>query len=168
MPPDWTVAPDIGERLADLRQFLGLTQERFAELFGRQRKQVSNWETGRQEPAPAVLERAARQHDWPLEMFGKGGELPSVALRGKPARKLAVVREPGQVYGAPARDTIDLHDVRSFAPEKVRRFLELELTDTSTRGEVMAPERILWWFDRAFEAGARVAQSEKPRRRGRS
>lgn len=74
------VAGNIAERLEDLRKHLGLRQPAFAKLFGRGRKQASAWKNSRQSPPPAVLEWAAEQHDWPLEMFAEGGPMPSTVV----------------------------------------------------------------------------------------
>lgn len=79
----WEVAPDIGVRLAELRQHLGLTQEAFAVLFGRGWKQVSAWENGHAAPPRSVLARAAMQHGWPVRVFAVGGPRPSEAVNAR-------------------------------------------------------------------------------------
>lgn len=166
----WKVASDVAARLADLRTFLDLNQEPFAELFGRGRKQVSNWETGKQEPPPAVLERAARVNRWPLEIFMEGGRMPREALQ---ARRRAIpegARKHGQMmvgerryetpYGAPVREAID-KIIDKIEPEDIKHVAAMEVADAAINEVPMAPKRILWWIERAFEAGKRVASAEQ-------
>lgn len=99
--PDWEVAKDLPKRLADLRRVLGLTHQQMGELFGRGRKQSMAWEQGRQLPAVATLERAARQHDWPVGMFAKGGPMPREVLGN--ARRVG--EEVAPPYGAAGSDS---------------------------------------------------------------
>lgn len=85
LPLSWIPAEpkDMAERLADLRRLLDEDQPTFGKRFGRGRKQVSNWENVRQLPRPAVLEQAASQNGWPIEIFAKGGPMPSDVLGRK-------------------------------------------------------------------------------------
>jgi DNA-binding XRE family transcriptional regulator len=43
--------PDWADRIAALRQYLGLLQTQFAELFGVTQAAVSQWESGSREPS---------------------------------------------------------------------------------------------------------------------
>lgn len=76
----WERAPDIGRRIAALRQLLGETQEVFGERWAVGPDQVSEWELGKSKPPRSRVELAAKTNGWPLEVFQEGGPDPVVVM----------------------------------------------------------------------------------------
>lgn len=169
---EWVVATDLAARLVELAGVLKERPAAFTKRFGRARKQFYAWKMGRQLPGRSVLETAAENNDWPRRMFEEGGPRPrdavGVSAKGRSAGGARILRESGleKPYGPPARETIAQIDLASVPPDKLRAFMQLELTDTAARREAMPGDRILFWFDQAFEAGKRAAEAGRPRRRG--
>jgi transcriptional regulator with XRE-family HTH domain len=81
----WRLAPDLGERLRELRVLLDWTQEQLAREMGRNKQQASMWETGKARPARRGLEELAARYGWPLEMFADGGRRPGEILGAAPS-----------------------------------------------------------------------------------
>lgn len=162
------IAEDIAERIRELREHLGETQEVFAERFARGWKQISSWERGNQKPPAKVLERTARVYDWPTEIFEIDGPRPAervVPGAGPRQRGTMVVGEGGRRYevpgGLPVREVIDKLDLSTLPPEDVKEFAAFEVGDLELRGKAMEPKRILWWVEQAFAAGQREASASR-------
>lgn len=168
----WSIASDIGERLAELRDALGITSEELAKRAGVWPPQVSNWITKKQKPTKRRLVDWALREGWPIEMFQEGGPRPATVVTrhvsGTPgAPRTPIPRGVMQVgetrypvaYGAPVRETIDKLDLAALPPEHLAGFAALEVADADHRGQPMDSKRILWWIERAFEAGKRVASA---------
>ena len=51
--------PEIGDRIRQLRQELGLTQEKFAAKLGVTFPTVNRWENKRAKPSPLAMEKIA-------------------------------------------------------------------------------------------------------------
>lgn len=75
----------VAERLASTREALDLTQEELAEQLGVSRSALGNWETGRNLPDVAAMDRFAERHRITLDWIYRGD--PS-ALPRNLARKL--------------------------------------------------------------------------------
>lgn len=86
------MATDIGDRLRDLRDAMGWTQDDLAREVGRRSNAVSEWERGARKPPKSVLTRLADDHGWPVAMFQVGGPMPHDVVN-RPLTAQAV-REP--------------------------------------------------------------------------
>ena len=147
------MAGDIAIRLADLRHHLGVRQPAFAKLFGRGRKQVSAWENQRQAPPPAVLEWAAEQNGWPLEMFAEGGPMPSAVLH-RP-----LTPRTHDVTGIDSARTSDSATAsyangHSAAPTdaEVRTLVSQRLAEWRRSGVAPPDWEVMTWLDLAMRA----------------
>lgn len=91
------IQEEQGERVRELRQRTGLTQERFCEVYGIPKRTLENWEQGSRKPPEyvvALLERAVEQdkrikdmkkkHDQTIVDIATGKK--KVSLRGKGER----------------------------------------------------------------------------------
>lgn len=103
---EWTRARDLGDRIRETRQAAGLSQTAFGELAGVRGQQVSDWETGRSQPAKSRLERIASRVGAPVTIFAEGGPRPQdvLAAGGSPGIDEAEGEPPegpGWVFGDP-------------------------------------------------------------------
>jgi transcriptional regulator with XRE-family HTH domain len=99
----WAVASDIGNRIVELRDVLGIDGKELAESAGVLPSQLSVWIHGPQRPPRSRLDAWAKREGWPVEIFAEGGAMPSAVasrLRGSRSLRLAV-SEPAAGYGAP-------------------------------------------------------------------
>lgn len=74
--PVWVRAGNIGERLCEVRDALGMTQGQFGALMGVTDQTVSDYETGRSAPGKARLVRLADDLQLPVAVFTEGGPMP--------------------------------------------------------------------------------------------
>jgi transcriptional regulator with XRE-family HTH domain len=88
----WVPASDIGDRLRELREYLGelrgkpMNQEEFGDLMGVSNQRVSDWEVGRGTPARNRLERIGKRLGIPLTVFAANGPRPrDVVVRHSPS-----------------------------------------------------------------------------------
>ena len=51
----------MGERIKELRKFLGLTQQEFAKRLGIKRNTIANYEVGRNDPIDAIVTLICRE-----------------------------------------------------------------------------------------------------------
>jgi transcriptional regulator with XRE-family HTH domain len=49
--------PEVGELIRELRNLLGLTQEKFAAKLGVTLLTINRWENGRSKPSPLAMEK---------------------------------------------------------------------------------------------------------------
>lgn len=167
------IGPEFPGRVGELREHLGLTQGDFSALFGREWKQVSQWERGEQKPRDSTLRRASKQQGWDVAIFEEGGPHPKEAVNSpvnrKPVAGVMVVgeRRYDTPYGASVREAFDKMDLSQVPPEDIRSFAAVEVAEAVTQGHSMDAKRILWWIDQAYEAGRRSMQKlEEKKRQG--
>lgn len=176
------VASDLGERIFELRQHLGLNQAEMAQLFGREWKQVSQWERGEQKPRPSTLMRAAKAQGWPVEIFQEGGPRPAQTIRPTGEQTLSGLAKLGAgqsdsvsegrvlAYGVEVTSRTDVQGILKRLEEGnalsdlVVEFATMDVEEYRGRREPMPPERIIWWVSKAFEAGKIAASSPDPLR----
>lgn len=70
------IASDIGDRIKELGEVLGLKQKALAKRAGVWPAQVSNWVTKKQKPPRRRLEEWAAREGWPVTIFTEGGKRP--------------------------------------------------------------------------------------------
>ena len=138
----WDRAADVGARLKDLRDALGLKQEEFSELVGVTGQSVSDYETGRSQPSKSRLVRLAGRVGIPVVAFAEGGPMPSTVLK----RPLAAHsgNHVGQKVAAFPSGSYD-----TLSVEEVRRRFNARLDEV--QGNMPLAEAV-WWVGLALRA----------------
>lgn len=110
---------DIGSRIKDLREHLGLTQAKFAVALYRSKSTVAGWEQGEDVPE-TVIRGLMAAYDLPESVFAPDGPMPSTVVN-------AAVNSPtGGGRGAVAPSIKSrLPDVEAFT-QLARRVRDLE------------------------------------------
>lgn len=105
----WKRAGNIGARLKDLREAMGMLQEEFGDLMGVTDQTVSDYENARSEPAKSRLERLARKVGIAVAAFSEGGPMPSTLPRS-PVQPRSPARGPGPRVEATRQKLLALAD----------------------------------------------------------
>lgn len=61
----------LGRQLAAARERIGLDQDEFGELIGKDRSTISRWERDKQVPPFTVVVQVSRVTEWPLDLFAR-------------------------------------------------------------------------------------------------
>ncbi|MBW4684478.1 MAG: helix-turn-helix domain-containing protein [Komarekiella atlantica HA4396-MV6] len=68
--------PEIGKLIRELRQEMGLTQEKFAAKLGVTFPTINRWENGRSQPSPLAMEKV-------VSLLTQMSNSPKEALRAR-------------------------------------------------------------------------------------
>ena len=107
----------INDRIKELRESLGLTQEKFAERLGIKRSTIAAYETGRNEPVDSVIALICREYDI-NETWLRTGE--------------------GEMKAEQPEDEIDAVIKKYDLPEEVRVMLEQFVKLRTDHQEIIA------------------------------
>lgn len=169
----WKVAPDIRDRLEELRLILGITQAELGQRAGVWPPQANNWMTSKQRPTKRRLADWAKREGWDLEIFQEGGRRPKELVNrpdntekrnqaGKVAA--AAVVQPQVRQGATVEEVLSAanFDPATAEPDRVLRAAGFWFGDLTTNDRDAAKAHE--WLRHVFEAGKRAAK--KGRRSG--
>jgi transcriptional regulator with XRE-family HTH domain len=106
----------FAERLRELRNRAGLTQEQLAERAGVKRDAVARWERGTREPSWSNVVALADALAVSTEAFRQEPGPAPPPLRGRPRKEPAEARGPERPRGRPRKEQgvqVDLHATES-------------------------------------------------------
>lgn len=149
----WKLAPDIAERIRELREAAGWSQTQFGAILSRHEDSISNWERGTTKPPIGVLERLCQRFGWPVAIFAKGGPRPGDVIRAPidAGKALGMNDEP---QWAPFPSVIEKGDITLQQTYLLAGADALEWTAMSANWRGPA-QRALRWFDELRTAALR-------------
>ena len=149
----WRRGRTLRFRLRELREFLGETQEVFAERVGVTSQSISDYENGRSQPSKSRVARLARQLRIPVDLFGEDAPYPHSALQRLAGPQIVA---EGNV-GAKASDyaTAALANGNNHVSptaDEVRALVSQRLDECRRTGTVPPLWEVFTWLDLAEKA----------------
>jgi transcriptional regulator with XRE-family HTH domain len=128
----WEQASDIGDRLRELREYLGelrgkpMAQAEFGDMIGVSNQRVSDWESGRGRPARNRLVRMARRLGIPMTVFAANGPRPRQVTVRSPGHRLEQALDAVNNRMALLRDQFRSYHDNGLVPDETALKLWLE------------------------------------------